>query len=123
MFTSWLGNLFFNIFGFARYLHILLIAVNRGYAMLFPMHYDLVWTRRVCILCVVFIWVVGLGMWASALITYYVAGQASADDLKNFLFLNDQKYCTFISVGIYTAVLLFLLLGSVLSRGLLYDKS
>lgn len=58
----------------AAYLHIVLIAINRGHSMLAPLSYSRVWTRRACYQSAFIVWMVNIAV-VACVVGVHLGGQ------------------------------------------------
>jgi len=102
---------------FSAYLHVVLIAMNRGFSMLFPLSYETVWTRRTCQASVVAVWMVNFVVLGYAIGVYALVGdQTRAINYWSSAFAILQYATVGVSVGIYTVVFGVLLTKSLLDK-------
>ncbi len=91
---------------YASYIHVLLIAFNRGWAILLPGSYTRYWTRRTCLWLVGAVWLVSQVMNAVQLALYYSTSEQV--DVHHAVLTQLRYVILFGGIAIYATVLMHL---------------
>jgi hypothetical protein len=92
--------------GYSSYIHVLLIAFNRGWAVLLPVSYSRYWTRRTCLWLVGAVWLVSQVMNAVQLALYYSTSEQV--DVHHAVLTQLRYVILFGGIAIYATVLMHL---------------
>jgi hypothetical protein len=96
-----------NLLTYNSFFHILLIAVNRGFSVLFPFYYDRVWRRRVVIASLAALWVINAVLEGYVYVAYFVLRPAiDPAPILSFFIMSVSIYA---SMGIYAIGLIYVL--------------
>ena len=103
----------------STYLHVVLIAVNRAFSMLFPLSYQRVWTRRTIYMSVVGVWMVNLGLKGYELwLNTVEKDPVGAFKYWSTLFTTAQYATVVVAMSIYTMVFAVLVWKRVHNKGM-----
>ena len=103
------------LFTYSSLLHNLLIAVNWAFSVLFPLHYDEWWTRRVIITLTLSVWAVNIMLKAIEFIMSVLIDHNSTFFYITYSIL--QPVTTYAALALYAVSLLWLLVRQLLGAG------